>query len=264
MIEKIPIFIINLKKDTEKKEHMKELCKKYSLKCQFIDAVYGNDLDNTYIEQITDSEKSISVYGKELTRGEIGCTLSHIAIYKQMIEHNIENAIIFEDDIDLKEDFSAIINSIDTFPKDWEIMLLGYYSRVADELVTKASFRYKKELTNKFKTVRLAQLAFGTHGYMINLKGAKKLLNELNTIIKPIDHYTGVDTYVNMYAIRPRVVRLSEKFKDHSSISIERKINQVRKQLPIKIQILKKLGLLNAVMEIKMTYNRLKKLKEYN
>ncbi len=266
-MHKIPIYIINLKKDTEKKDHMQELCNKNSLECQFIDAVYGRDLSKNYIEQINDKNKSIREYGKELTSGEIGCTLSHIAIYKQMIEQDIENAIIFEDDIDIKEGFSSVINSTDNFPQDWEVMLLGYYSQVSNEKETKASLRYNNKVTGNFKSVRLVQLAYGTHGYMINRKGAEKLLKELTLIIKPIDHYTGIDTYVNMYAIHPRVVMLNEKFKEQSSITLERNESQNKriheKEMPMTKKILKKTGLLNIIMKIKMNYNRFKKLKEY-
>lgn len=259
----IPIFIVNLKRDTEKKEHMLELCKKNALKCQFIDAVYGHDLEENYVEQVTDREKSMREYGQELSRGEIGCTLSHVSIYKQMIEQNIENAVIFEDDIHLGEGFSTVINSIDTFPKDWEVMLLGYYSNVFTEMETKASFMYKNKVSGPYESVRLVQLSYGTHGYMINIKGAKKLVKELTEIIKPIDHYTGVDTYVNMYAIRPRVVMLDDKFKDMSGIALERDEKKSQKQLDVKVKILKKMGLIHAAMYTKVTFNRMKKQKEY-
>ena len=37
----ILIFIVNLEKDTGKKEHMKKLCMQFSLDCQFINAIYG-------------------------------------------------------------------------------------------------------------------------------------------------------------------------------------------------------------------------------
>ncbi len=263
-MKQIPIFIINLKKDTEKKQHMLELCKKHSLKCQFVEAVYGRDLDKEHIENITDKEKSKQVLKRELALGELGCTLSHMGIYEQMIDQNIENAIIFEDDIVLEEGFSSVVDSSDNFPEDWEIMLLGHYSNVFDELETKASFRGKKNIFEEFESVRLAQLAYGTHGYMINKKGAKKLLKELTKIVKPIDHYTGVDTYVNMYAIRPRVVKLSEKFKDQSNIDIERDEKKDGDNLSMRVQILRKLGLINILLDMKTTYNRSKKLKKYN
>ena len=47
-MSEIHIFIINLKKDIEKKRYMQELCKRYSLKCKFIDAVYGNGAMASY------------------------------------------------------------------------------------------------------------------------------------------------------------------------------------------------------------------------
>ena len=94
MSQQIPIFIINLKKDIDKQQHMEILCKRYNLQCHFIEAVYGKDLDKETLSMVYNKEKSISEFGRELTKGEIGCALSHMNIYKHMIEQNIEKAKI--------------------------------------------------------------------------------------------------------------------------------------------------------------------------
>lgn len=266
-MNEIPIFVINLKQDTEKRKHMYELCQKYSLNCHFIDAIFGKDLDASFVKEVTDDEVSRKIHGKLLSRGEIGCALSHIKIYREIVEKKIENAIIFEDDIVLEKGFEEIIGKTKNFPEDWEVMLLGYYSRASDELISKSSLWFKKNLVGDFHAVRLVQLAFGTHGYMINSKGVKKLLDSLETIVKPIDHYTGIESYVNMYAIKPRVVRISDKFKYNSSIDQER-IEQMKKsseniKSPFK-RILHKIGLLRKARELKILLKTLKVPKKYS
>jgi glycosyl transferase family 25 len=262
-MNKIQVFVINLKKDADKKEHMKELCKQNSLDCQFIDAVYGEDLTRTEFDRLTDTEASFKEIGRELTKGEMGCALSHIEIYNRMINQNIKEAIILEDDITIKRNFQEVINMINVFPKDWEIMLLGYNSEIKEDEKILTSYWSRKIINNKFASVRLINLAYGTYGYIINNKGAQKLLQSLTKIIMPIDHYTGVDTYVNMYAINPRIVELDERFKEKSTIAQDRTNNKVDQKSSMAKILLQKVGLLHIAHNIKIVFDRFKKLKNY-
>lgn len=222
MKETIPVFVVNLKKDTEKKQHMKALCEKHNLQCQFTEAVYGKDLDENFLSEIYNEEESIRTLGRALSKSEIGCALSHINIYKHMIDENIEQAVIFEDDSQIEEGFSSVLENINRFPKDWELVLLGYYSDPITEKCSRSSLRYRKKVTGLHQTVRPIEHAYGTHGYLINQKGAKKLLKKLSVIKKPIDHYTSDDNNLNLYAVYPRIIQLHETFKQHSNIIDER------------------------------------------
>ena len=259
----IPIFIINLKKDTNKKQHMETLCEKHNLQCQFTEAVYGKDLDEKSLSKVYNKEESIRVLGRGLSKGEIGCALSHLNIYKHMIDHNIKNAIIFEDDVQLTEDFHSLISNIDQFPSDWELVLLGYYKNCFTEKCSRSSLRDRKKITTSHQTVRLIERAYGTHGYLINLQGAKKLFNQLSVIKKPIDHYTSNEANINLYAIYPRVVRLYKPLSDHSSIEQERKKeNDLKVKKPIIVKIKKTPSRLVQQLA-KHVYDPIKRLKPY-
>ncbi len=263
----IPIFIINLEKDIEKKNHIKNLCEEYSLKCNFINAIYGANLEDKFINLITDKKSSINSIGRELGAGEIGCALSHIHIYKKMIKEDIEVAVILEDDIIFNEALSQIINKIEQFPKNWEIILLGYYARAFDERISKHSFFNRKYLGNKRYLVRLIETAYGTHGYIINKKGAQKLLKIMKKIILPIDHYTGTDKYINMYAIYPRIVYLHDKYKLQSNVLTDRddKLdNSNKRKLLSSHKPFFKNVLKLFLSNFYITFKRFKKLKEYN
>lgn len=243
MSEKIPIFIINLKQDSHKRKHMEKLCKQHNLNCQFIEAVYGKDLDEETLAKVYNKKESIDLIGRELTKGELGCALSHISIYKHMVDKNIKQAVIFEDDIQIEEDFSSIIQNINTLPDNWELILLGYFNGpVKKEKLVKSYLRDRKKITDTHKLVRLKQTASGAHGYLINLKGARKLIEVLRTISLPIDEYTGNDNYTNLYAVFPRVVRVHDLFaKKQSNLELERhqiidKFNPNRQRFTYKLK----------------------------
>lgn len=64
-------------------------------------------------------------YHSELISGAIGCYLSHIRIYKKIVEDNIPYAIIFEDDVrflDPEYIFWKKINSLN-IPNDTDIFI---------------------------------------------------------------------------------------------------------------------------------------------
>lgn len=263
----LPIYVINLKADIAKRQHMLALCKQNGLVCEVIDAVRGAALSPTEIEAIYDRHKSVEQIGRELTPGELGCALSHIKIYRRIVAQHQAAAIIFEDDIDLEAGFKSVIAATEHFPTDWELMLLGHYSQLATERETRASFRGRRKLVDGFEAVRLVELAYGTHAYMITFNGAKKLLEQLSMLAMPIDHYTGSDILLNMYAVTPRPVKLHAAFKGQSNIAPE-----IALLNPLSISVsppgndkilLRKLGVVWCLRPLKKLYDRIKTLRNY-
>lgn len=236
-----PIFVVNLVRDYEKKAHMDNVANALGVKFEYIDAVYGKDLSQSQIDDVYDESLSLKELGRGLSRGELGCALSHLSIYQKMVNDGIETALILEDDVEISSELHDILNARQHFPCDWELLLLGYYSETATERVSMESFFGKSDVTPSHQTVRLVEVAFGTHGYMINLRGAKKLADTLIKIIKPIDHYTGSGRYINMYALSPRIISLNQKFKAMSCINVERELQfeSVKKAVVIKVLLRK-------------------------
>ncbi len=221
-LNNIDIYVINLKQDIEKKMHMKKLCKENSLQCHFVDAVYGKNLTEDNIEQVYSKKKAIHEFGRELTKGEIGCALSHLSVYKEIVEKNIEMAIIVEDDIVIEDGFLELLNSVDTFPKMWECILLGHYRFSFRKLETASSYWERVRINDKYEVVRLMEHAYGTHGYLINKKGAIKLIEAMSILSKPVDVYTGDEKVFNMYAISPPCITLEPVFSLDSNIHKDR------------------------------------------
>ena len=65
---------------------------------------------------------------KEKYLGLIGCALSHFYIWKKMIDYNIQDCIITEDDITLKNNFSNNLKQIISIKNDYELIFL-YHNR---------------------------------------------------------------------------------------------------------------------------------------
>jgi glycosyl transferase family 25 len=100
-----------MERDKDRKTYITKKLDEYQLSFNFIKAVDGRLLDEKYIGQITSKNKTINSIGREMSRGEIGCVMSHLHIYQKMVDKDIRRAIILEDDIDINcDNFDEIID----------------------------------------------------------------------------------------------------------------------------------------------------------
>lgn len=95
-----PIFVMNLDRSKDRWERASEEMKKAGLNVQRFSAVDGKKLSNEELMQDT------TLLARCLQpRGVIGCYLSHRKFWKMVVRENISAAIIFEDDIQLIDNF---------------------------------------------------------------------------------------------------------------------------------------------------------------
>ncbi len=249
----IKIYIINLKKDTERKKHIQHLCAIHNLDIEFVDAVEGKILTREKILESYSESLALTTIGRKLTLGEIGCALSHQKIYQKMLNQNINEAIILEDDIEFQEKFLQIINNRKKFSKETELILLGYWHPKIKNKKHLLSYREKVPITNNYYLGRFIKNPYGTFGYYITLTGVQKLLNILNEkLTMPIDHYTNNEKYVNLYGIYPPVIHLSNTFDLSTSLEREREEAREKNMKYENIKkILKKLKILTLITNTK-------------
>ena len=115
-------FIINLERQPLKKANIEKICQSLDLDYQFIKAIDGYQLSDDYIQSISSDYPN-----NYLTKGEIGCALSHISVYKEIIDNNLPYALILEDDSVLKTEVPKFLKSFEK--KDFKH---GIYLLTAD------------------------------------------------------------------------------------------------------------------------------------
>lgn len=117
------IFVINLTRSNVRRSHIERQFSALNIKnYEFYTAVDGNALD---IPALID-QKIVVTCGRHeipLSKGELGCSMSHIGIYETMLERNIKNALIIEDDVIVSGRIHDLIsNLMDQIPKTWDII----------------------------------------------------------------------------------------------------------------------------------------------
>lgn len=173
----IKAHVINLEKNKERYERFMESYDLNEIHIERFNAIVGKDLDpekyiskNAYNKLLLMEEKGYRTQHSELSRGAIGCYLSHVELYKKLINDNCEYYLIFEDDaILLPDSYNTILEILKTAPKDWDIINLsvGYGYTYYKDFVSDEYIKYKH--------------FYGTLCYIINKKGARKILEEFES-----------------------------------------------------------------------------------
>jgi glycosyl transferase family 25 len=193
-----PAWVINLKRSPERRKYITAHLHELGLPFELIEAVDGRNLTPQELAALYSAERAITYSRRELAPGEVGCCLSHLKLYRRMVDKNIDEALILEDDVIIHADFFEIIKRKTLFPKDWELILLYHGS-------APISFWQRQRLYQQYQCVKFAGVAYGTLGYLIRQSAARKLLSCAYPICAPMDQLAGggIRTGVRLYGINP-------------------------------------------------------------
>lgn len=108
-------FVINLEKEKARMASMGAQLSRLGVAYERIPAVYGKELTKEELRRCFSAFHSFCAMGYQMTLGAIGCSLSHLSVYRQMIEMNIPYALVFEDDIIIDDLFDERITEIESF-----------------------------------------------------------------------------------------------------------------------------------------------------
>ena len=200
-INNIKSYVINLEKYKNKYNLCLKRLSKINLKPERFNAIYVANENSKKIKQITYPSVQYTIKNGRYahnnigSKGAIGCYLSHISLWKMLLESDEEMFLIFEDDVDINikiNNFTKKINkSINLINNNnnWDIIYLGYFN-INSKDINKISKKKK-------------DMIYGLHGYIINKKGAAKLLKYAFPIVDQIDSYIsymGIHRNVNLYS----------------------------------------------------------------
>ncbi|CAG8569720.1 16111_t:CDS:1 [Cetraspora pellucida] len=151
-----------------------------------------------------------------LGSGVKACYLSHYTIFNLIIENNYENALIFEDDVDMELNITDIMTEVHrNLPHNWDMLYLGHCNEWGSNYL-------KTNLTvHALHTTGHPQC---THSYAVSAKGARKLVEKLN-IDNPKDHIDVdmpaliMNKEIISYSIHPQIVVQFKGVNDYSDVS---------------------------------------------
>lgn len=195
--------IISDKNDSIRREHIHKEFRKIGIyDLNFTDAIMAT--------RVSDEEvANYAVPNTFLSKGEIGCALSHKYVYEKLLHSEYNSIIVFEDDIVFSNEctvevLSNIVNMVDKVDEPCVVSLY------------KAKF-HKKEMFKVDDKISIysSHNLFGTYSYIINKEAAENILNIQTPVRFEIDAYKFYYWLgaVNLYCINQNLVVPSKEIE---------------------------------------------------
>ena len=167
----LPIYIISLKQDTEKRKVISSTLEDFGLEFRFIDAIHGKELSTDIVNSArSNSRGNILKRGFLPTPNEIGCTLSHLKAYKNILDNNLSWACILEDDAILDKKFKTFIEDFqETILDPMTLYLLGGQNGLDELNVVKIRKNHINIAGQKFtKTIKSEKYIYRTCCHLVS------------------------------------------------------------------------------------------------
>lgn len=215
------IYVINLDRDIERYDKIKKQSKMFKL--NRISAVDGKkiNIDDLKKDGTIKMNNESFIFSKDGDRdvlnGSIGCSLSHINLWKKMKKSRDNEIIIFEDDSiitnNTHNEIDRCLENIKQIDKDWDIIFLGG-SRI-----------YGERMGNFIKAKYVGSwMNCGLFAYIINKKSIDKLLKTvlpINTYIDmQMNRYYG--NGINAYYTNPSAVKHNYDFGSSRDVNLSK------------------------------------------
>ena len=186
------IYYINLSKRTDRNQHFLDQIKKQNIpeeKVERFEAVNG--LEYKFSQQEIDLFKNVNYLYMSTKLQIIGNQLSHFKIFQEMIERNYKYIIICQDDIILKDNFTAYIDEvISNIPDDAEIIHFGFHKYAVRDVFLPWDLSkqpsYDDEIAHTIVNKMVCKLmpdfnalynSNNTTGYIVTLNGARNFVD---------------------------------------------------------------------------------------
>ena len=253
----IPVYYINMDKNEDRNNFMIKQLNEYAQTYERIRGFNGYAIQNKHKDTVNGI--SFENHYTNLTKGEIGCSLSHILAIEKAYQNDNEVALILEDDtvLDLLDIIDFDINDIIVYaPSDWEIIQLFHMHNQSEKVKKLKSLPHPIHKDYQYLLHDKKNYLYSCVGYIINKKGMKKIVDYVHPlensiyIIGKVNNETTDGTsdtllydLTTTYILTPSMVypnNLSLKstiHDDHTSEHIKRSLEVVEfyyKKLKIK------------------------------
>lgn len=214
------IWIINMKNAGSKRKILEKQIRGLDFSYDFFEAVDGNGLREIEFEVVNEWKEPFTK--KQITKGEIGCALSHHQLWGKVPEGKY--IVILEDDINLDKEFES---SLVTYMNHFKSNPMDFC------FLNRKPYHKEEKIINYNPRVISPKYSHWACAYLLSYEGAQKLLNVdyVHKII-PVDEFIPImygESYLDKYkkyyeprnlvayATEPQIIRLQDDAFNNSS-----------------------------------------------
>ena len=179
---KYKVLVINLARSPERLAAIASQLDTIGVPFERIDALDGKTLSDDFIEEVSPAQIVSKSYHRALSKAEVACSLSHKRAWQQIIDDDLDFAIVLEDDVELLDNFKGVLTLLSALPHgDWDFIKLYALRRGGGKNIAKR-FDFKG---HTFVTYHRYPLGFV--GQAVSRQGAESLTRNLPYVTEPAD-----------------------------------------------------------------------------
>ena len=204
------IFVVSMHDSSIRRQHITDEFGKQGLSWIFFDAL------NHQQGLAKAAQIGVEIREDLLSGSEIGCFMSHVAIWQQVVESKTAYAAVFEDDVYLGGDADKYLNH-----EQW-LAGIGGLVKLETMLVPCLLAKKVKKIDANRQLQRLYSCHWGTAGYIVSYAVAQKLLTyvQRRTALAPIDdlmfEYFRKETATPIYQMVPAISIQDKVLHEHN------------------------------------------------
>lgn len=175
-------YVINLARSADRRAHMKTEMATAGISYEMVEGVDGRTLN------LADTELFDPATVARFRPGMFGCALSHLKVYRKILNDGLDNALVLEDDVVLPMDLSSMLDQIALELVGAEVVLLNFHSDGPCEITNTGSI----PLGGSRLLVRPLERSHpsSTGAYVITREACMRLVNWLLPIRAHADEWT--------------------------------------------------------------------------
>ena len=197
------VFVINLDKSTDRMAKIAKRLDELGTSFERIPGVYGATLNDVDLNSAYSSQLNKSIYRRPLTKGEIGCYMSHQKAWQAIVDKSLPCALVVEDDILIDSNLKLFNEKLARFTESFDIV--KFHCKKANPRIVD-----KVPIGNGYDLCRFDKVPIGNIAQLISFNGAKKLLRAHSTFGRSVDediqHWWEAD--LNVLGVFPSVVHI--------------------------------------------------------
>lgn len=202
-------YLINLDRNIDRLESASRQLSAQGIDFERFPAVDGSALTNEDLNHVLARFHARMARHNPLTKGEIGCALSHAAIWRKMIEGRISAALILEDDVHLSDKFKR---ALDRVVESMDVTRPQVYLFFDGRLNQFSGLDDASEFIEQLKGSRLKRV-WCSEAYVVTLPAARNMLRANYPVVTPIDWWGrwARRGLIDVYRVHPLTARQKQE-----------------------------------------------------
>lgn len=193
------MLVVSLQRSAARREFMSRQMAALGLSYEIVEAIDGRALSPEQQAQI-DYPTAQRRLKRPLTAGEAACALSHLLVYRKLVEEGTPRAVVLEDDTILEESFVEVLEQVGRLDED--LVLLNHcHSRTYFWSLLRAP------RLGAFRLVPFSSTPSSTLAYYLTLSAARTLLRHGTPVSYVTDWPLPIDVALRAKGIYPCVAR---------------------------------------------------------